>query len=445
MAQMERIPPHNDEAEKSVLGAILQDKEVFFQVSELVKAEDFYSPSHREIFNSMTDLYQRSEPIDIITVCDSLKRRNSLETVGGRAYIAELSSMVPTTANAAQYAKIVSQKAVLRRLIAASSEINEMSFSEKLDPQTVLDRAEQSIFEIAKTRQTNEYESLRQVLGRNLESIEEAQKNGGQLPGLATGYKKLDEKTTGLQPSDLIILAARPSMGKTAFAMNIAQYVAKHGSRVVIFSLEMSREQLGLRFLSMESRVTSSDLRTGNLSEENWTDINDAIGRLSDADIIIDDTPGIGVMEIRNKCRRIDAQKKIDLIIVDYMQIMSTDANAESQQLAIAMISKYLKQLAREMKCPVIALSQLSRASEKRPGGHRPMLSDLRDSGAIEQDADVVLFLHREDYYKDSKAEKDNICEVIIAKQRKGPTDSVFLTWLPNFTKFADREPEQKK
>ncbi|MBQ3920726.1 MAG: replicative DNA helicase, partial [Firmicutes bacterium] len=289
MAQMERIPPHNDEAEKSVLGAILQDKEVFFQVSEIVKADDFYSSSHREIFNSMTDLYQRSEPIDLITVCDCLKRRNSLEAVGGRTYIALLSTMVPTTANASQYARIISQKAVLRKLITASSEINEMSFSEKLDPQTVLDRAEASIFEIAKTRQRNEYETIKQVVGRNLEQIEEAQKNGGQIPGLATGYKILDSMTTGLQPSDLIIIAARPSMGKTAFALNIAQYAGiRKGERVVIFSLEMSKEQLGIRFLSQEARINSKDLRTGNLTEENWADLNEAVGRISGADIIID-------------------------------------------------------------------------------------------------------------------------------------------------------------
>ncbi len=445
MAQMERIPPHNDEAEKSVLGAILQDKEVFFQVSEIVKADDFYSSSHREIFNSMTDLYQRSEPIDLITVCDCLKRRNSLEAVGGRTYIALLSTMVPTTANASQYARIISQKAVLRKLITASSEINEMSFSEKLDPQTVLDRAEASIFEIAKTRQRNEYETIKQVVGRNLEQIEEAQKNGGQIPGLATGYKILDSMTTGLQPSDLIIIAARPSMGKTAFALNIAQYAGiRKGARVVIFSLEMSKEQLGIRFLSQEARINSRDLRTGNLTEENWADLNDAVGRISGADIIIDDTSGIGVMEIRNKCRRIDAQKKIDLIIIDYLQIMSADTASESRVQEVTMMTRYLKQLARELKCPVVVLSQLSRASEKRQGSHKPMLSDLRESGAIEQDADVVMFLHREDYYKDAEAEKSNVCEVIIAKQRTGATGSVYLTWLPNYTKFADREPEKK-
>ncbi|MBQ3921539.1 MAG: DnaB-like helicase C-terminal domain-containing protein, partial [Firmicutes bacterium] len=242
-----------------------------------------------------------------------------------------------------------------------------------------------------------------------------------------------------------IIIAARPSMGKTAFALNIAQYAAiKKGARVVIFSLEMSKEQLGIRFLSQEARINSKDLRMGNLTEENWADLNEAVGRISGADIIIDDTSDIGVMEIRNKCRRIDAQKKIDLIIIDYLQIMSADTASESRVQEVTMMTRYLKQLARELKCPVVVLSQLSRASEKRQGGHKPMLSDLRESGAIEQDADVVMFLHREDYYKDADAEKSNVCEVIIAKQRTGATGSVYLTWLPNYTKFADREPEKK-
>lgn len=436
--QPERIPPHNDEAERSVLGAVLLEKEVFFEISEIVGADDFYSGAHKEIYLSMLDLYERDEPIDAVTVSDSLKKRKSLEAVGGRSYIAMLSNAVPTTANASQYAKIVREKAMLRRLISTASDIVEKSYSENLESEKVLDYAEQRIFDVAKTRQSKEYSSLREILRKNLDSIEEAEKNGGQLPGLATGFADLDRMTTGLQKSDLVIVAARPSMGKTAFALNIAQNAAiKNKARVVIFSLEMSKEQLGLRLLSMESRVDSKSLRVGALNTEKWSDIHQALAKLSNGDVIIDDTPGIGVMEIRNKCRRITAEKKVDLILVDYLQMMSADTVSESRQQEVTTMSRYLKQLAREMECPVVVLSQLSRASEKRPG-HLPILSDLRDSGAIEQDADVVMFLHREDYYKGSEEEPSNICEIIIAKQRTGETGTIKLAWIPNVTKFVD-------
>lgn len=440
MSQLERIPPHHDEAEKSVLGAILIDKEVFFRVSEVIGAEDFYTESHREIFRAMVDLYQRSEPIDVITVSDALKKRSTLEAVGGKSYIGFLSTIVPTTANAVQYARIIAEKASLRKLITASGEIVEQCYSEKLDSVKVLDHAERTILDIAKTKQSSEFSDIRQVLNMNLETINEAAKNGGAIPGLSTHFKDLDRMLSGLQKSDLLIVAARPSMGKTAFVLNLAQNIAiKGGKRVVIFSLEMSKEQLGHRLLSMEARVDSKKLKTGDLNNDDWRDVMDAVDKMSKSDILIDDTPGIGVMEIRNKCRRISADKKIDLICIDYLQIMSSDERSESRQQEVSTISRYLKQLAREMECPVIALSQLSRASEKRQGDHKPMLSDLRDSGAIEQDADVVMFLHREDYYRSHDEDKDNICEVIIAKQRTGETGTVRLTWIPRYTKFADR------
>jgi replicative DNA helicase len=442
--QTERIPPHNDEAERSVLGAILLDKEVFFDVSEILGAEDFYSGAHKEIFMSMVDLYERDEPIDAVTVSESLKRRKSLEAVGGRGYVAMLSNAVPTTANASQYAKIVREKAMLRRLISTAGDIVEKGFSERLDFEKVLDYAEQSIFEVAKSRQSNQHASIREVLNKNIENIQAAERNGGMIPGLTTGFADLDKKTTGLQKSDLIIIAARPSMGKTAFALNIAQNAAiKKKARVVIFSLEMSREQLGLRLLSMESRIDSKKLRIGDEKSYDWTDINRAIDKLASCDILIDDTPGIGVMEIRNKCRRITAEKKVDLIVVDYLQMMGAERASENRQQEVTTMSRYLKQLAREMECPVIVLSQLSRASEKRPGSHRPLLSDLRESGAIEQDADVVMFLYRDDYYKEGDEEKSNVCEVIIAKQRTGETGTVTLTWIPTFTKFVDRAQER--
>ena len=439
MAQMERIPPHNDEAEKSVLGSVLMDKEVFFAVSDIVKPDDFYSEAHKEIFRAMTDLYQQESPIDAVTVSECLIRRKSLEAVGGRAYIALLSTEVPTTANAVQYAKIVAEKAILRRLIGAAGSMVEESYSEKLDPRTVLDHAEQSIFDIAKNNQRSEYSTIQQVLTVNLERIKEAERNGGQLPGVSSGFKTLDKITMGFQPSQMVIIAARPSMGKTAFALNIAQNAAvKQGKRVVIFSLEMSKEQLGDRLLAMEARVDSKKLQSGQLSEEDWEDINRASETLSAADIIIDDTSSIGPMEMRNKCRRINQKKKIDMVVIDYIQMMSSDSRSENRQQEITQISRYLKQLAREIECPVLALSQLSRAAESRPGNHKPMLSDLRESGAIEQDADIVMFLYREDYYKDPEEEKSNTCEILVQKHRTGTTGVATLGWQPSYTKFVD-------
>ncbi len=439
MPQIERIPPHNDEAEMSVLGAVLMDAEVFGPVSEVVTADDFYKGAHAEIFRCMTQLFQDSEAIDVVTVSEALTRRKSLEEVGGRTYIAMLSGAVPTTANAVQYARIVAEKAVLRRLINAAGGIVEESYSEKLESTDVLDHAEQRIFDIAKQRQHNEYEDIRTVLGRNIEAIQAAERNGGQIQGLPSGFKSLDFKTTGFQKSDMIIIAARPSMGKTAFALNIAQNAAiRSKARVVIFSLEMSSEQLSMRLLSREARVDSKKLRTGEVNAGDWENINNAIEKLGKADIIIDNTPGIGVMEVRNKCRRINAKKKIDLIVIDYLQMMSSDKGGESRQQEVTQISRYLKQLAREMECPVIVLSQLSRAPEQRQGDHRPILSDLRESGAIEQDADIVMFLYREDYYKAPEEEPTNTCEVLIAKNRNGETGSATLAWIPRYTKFAD-------
>ena len=439
MSQIEKIPPHNEEAEQCVLGAVLIDPEVYPAVSEIIRADSFYTEAHKEIFEAMTDLHMASEPIDVITVTEALKKRRTLEAIGGRSYIAALSNMVPTTANAVQYAQIIAEKAVRRSLISAAGFIAEQGFNEKVDSTTVLDSAEESIFQIAKRNQKSDYEGLTSVLARNIEIIQEVQANGGKLPGLSTGYRDLDFKLAGLQKSDLIIIAARPSMGKTAFALNIAQNAAlKQNARVVIFSLEMSKTQLGQRLLSMEARVNSNNLRKGNLSDSDWESINDALDKLSRADIIIDDTPGISVMEVRNKCRRITAERKIDMVVIDYLQMMSADIHSDSRQQEVTMISRYLKQLARELECPVVVLSQLSRAPDSRQGDHRPMLSDLRESGAIEQDADVVMFLFREDYYKRNDEEKNNICEIMIEKQRAGETGTVKLTWIPNFTKFAD-------
>ena len=437
--QLERIPPHDDDAEKSVLGSILMEKDVFFTVSEYVKTEDFYSAAHREIFDAMLGLYQESEPIDVITLCDALSRRSTLETVGGRVYIATLSGFAPTTANAAQYAKIVAEKALLRRLISAAGAMTEEAMSETIDSRAVLDHAEQRILDIAKLGQTRDYVGIGEIMKRNLETIHEAEKNGGEVPGLKTGFRSIDRKINGLKKSDMIIVAARPSMGKTAFALNIAQNAAvREKKRVAIFSLEMSAEALGMRLLAMEARVDGTSLALGTLSEDDWESIQDASQRLSEADIKIDDTPGISVMEIRNKCRRMAAERPIDLIVVDYLGLIASDGRSENRQQEVSQICRYLKQLAREMECPVIVVSQLSRAAEQRAGDKRPMLSDLRESGSIEQDADVVMFLYRSDYYKKQGETPDNLCEVIVAKQRNGSVGTETLTWIPRYTNFAD-------
>ena len=443
MPQIERITPHSEGAEKSVLGSLLIDKESYFKVSDIVKPDDFYYPAHKEIYEAMLDLASTGQPIDIVTVTEALVRRKGLETAGGRAYVSSLSQEVPTTANAADYAKLVAEKAVLRRLISAAADITEKSYAEDLESKLVLDHAEQVIFDIAKRRQSNQFDRIQDVLETDIRSIREIEKNGGKLPGLPSGFTALDRMTSGFQNSDLVILAARPSMGKSALMLNIAQNAAiKQHKRVVIFSLEMSSEQLGMRLLAMEARVELSKMRNGTLTQEDWDDVNGAIQRFSEADLVIDDTPGIGVMEMRNKCRRLDQEKKIDLIMVDYLQMMSADkaAGGENRQQEVSQISRYLKQLARELRCPVIVLSQLSRAVEQRQGDKRPILSDLRESGAIEQDADVVMFLFNEDYYNRNKEgyEPKNLCEVLLAKQRMGETGKVVLGWQPRFTKFVN-------
>ena len=436
----ERIPPHNKEAEISVLGAILLDSEVLLDVAEVLNADDFYEEGHKEIYRAITELHMDSKPIDLVTVSECLTKRKSLEAVGGRAYIASLADAVPTSANAKEYAYIIHQKAALRSLISTAGSIVETCYEEKLEPETILDNAEANILSIAQEKKTNSAQEISKVLENDLDSILEAQKNGGVIPGLTSGFKTLDEKTTGFSPAEFVIVAARPSMGKTAFALNVAQNAAiKAGARVVIFSLEMTKEQLGMRMLAMEARVDSKKLKTGDVSAEDMDDINNAIKRLSKMDLVIDDTPGMGVMEIRNKCRRLAAKKPIDLIVIDYLQMMTMGSSFDNRVQEVSTISRYLKQLAREMKCPVICLSQLSRAVEQRQGSHKPILSDLRESGAIEQDADIVMFLYRDDYYKDKDADPSNTCDIIIAKNRNGETGVVTLTWLPKFTKFADR------
>ena len=435
----ERIPPHNEEAERCVLGAAMLSKDAMYDVIEEVKADDFYNESHREIFNAIMDLYRDNKPVDMLTVCEELKTKKALEMVGGRAYIATLTTEVPSTTNAGEYAKIVSEKASLRALIGTAEDIMKKSYDGKDDTQEILNYAESGIFQIGQKRQKSDYSAIQDVLLKNVEIIDAASKNQGKVVGIPTGFKDLDNLTSGLHRSDLIILAARPAMGKTAFALNIAQQTAtKAGASVLIFSLEMSKEQLGQRLLAIQARVEMQKLKTGTLERKDWDRLNMALDELHSSKIFIDDTPGVSIMEMRNKCRRLKAEHGLDLVVIDYLQLMQGDGRADSRQQEISAISRNLKLLAREMDCPVIVLSQLSRAPELRTD-HRPILSDLRESGSIEQDADIVIFLYRDDYYNPDNSEKHGICEVNLAKHRSGPTDKVELTWVERYTKFSDK------
>ena len=435
---IEKIPPHNAEAEKSVLRAALLSKDALADVIDVVKTEDFYDKAHREIFDVMLELFRNSKSVDMVTVCEELKKNKALDLVGGRSYVASLSAEVPSVVNAAEYAKIVAEKASMRKLIQTAEEIREKGYDESMEASEILDYAEKNIFEIAQSRQGNDYAPIKEVLMENVAMIDKAINSQGEVTGLTTGFKKLDEVTSGLQKSDLVIIAARPAMGKTAFVLNVAQNAAiKAGASVLIFSLEMAKAQLGQRLLSMESRVEMQKLKTGAIERNDWDRINMALDSLSRTNIHIDDNSGISILEMKNKCRRLKAEKGLDLIIVDYLQLMQSDGKSDSRQQEISALSRQLKLLAREMDCPVLVLSQLSRAPEQRQD-HRPILSDLRESGSIEQDADIVIFLYRDDYYNDD-SEKPGVCEVNLAKHRSGPTEVVDLTWVARYTKFSDQ------
>lgn len=436
---VEKIPPHNTEAEKSVLGSAMLSKDALADVIDHVAPEDFYDAAHKEIFAAMIELFRNNISVDIVTVCEELRKRKTLEMVGGRVYIATLSSVAPSTSNAGEYAKIVSEKASMRRLIQTAEDIREKGYEESMEASDILDYAEKGIFEIAQKGQKSDFSPIKEVLIENVAMIDRAIQTQGQVIGLSTGFKRLDELTSGLHRSDLVIIAARPAMGKTAFVLNIAQNAAvKSGASVLIFSLEMSKEQLGQRLLAMESRVEMQKLKTGNLERNDWDRINMALDSLSKTNLHIDDTPGISVLEMKNKCRRLKAEKGLDLVIIDYLQLMKGEGRADSRQQEISNLSRYLKLLAREMDCPVLVLSQLSRAPEQRQD-HRPILSDLRESGSIEQDADMVMFLYRDDYYNKENSEKPGVCEVNLAKHRSGPTEVFDLTWVARYTKFSDK------
>ncbi len=436
-----RIPPQNVEAEQSVLGAILLDKEVLTNVTEIIKSQDFYRDDHKEIFEAIIDLYEKAEPIDLITVAERLKIRGTLDSVGGLEYLTNLANVVPTTANAKHYAKIVEEKAILRNLIKVSSSIVNMGYEASEEVSYVLDKAEKGIFDLLQNRNTQGFVPIKEVLVDTFNRLEELYNSKGHITGIPTGFADLDYKTAGLHNSDLILIAARPAMGKTAFVLNIAQYAAIHSKvPVAIFSLEMSREQLVNRMLASEAMVDSQRMRTGKLEDSDWQKVARALGPLSEAPIYIDDTPGTTIMEIRAKCRRLKIEKNLGLVVIDYLQLMQGKGGGKSdnRQQEISEISRSLKILAKEINVPVITLSQLSRAPEQRQD-HRPILSDLRESGAIEQDADIVMFLYRDDYYN-PETDKKNVAEAIIAKHRAGSTGTVELAWLGQYTKFANLE-----
>jgi len=439
-----KVPPYNLEAEQSVLGSMLLSKDAVVVAADQLQPEDFYKESHRRIFEVIIKLYENREPVDLITVTEALRSSKLLEQVGGATYLTTLTETVPTASNIAYYCKIVEEKSIIRRLINTTSSILSMAYDPENDVESLLDEAERRIFEIAQKQRVESFYHIKDILFDTFERIEQLYNSEGGITGVPTGFPDLDEKTSGLQPSDLILIAARPSMGKTAFALNIAQNAAiRYKIPVAIFSLEMSKEQLVQRMLCAESNVDSHKLRTGRLDEEDWPKLARAMGPLSEAPIYIDDTPGISSLELRAKARRLKAEKGLGLIIIDYLQLMSTRGSSENRQQEISQISRSLKALARELSVPVIALSQLSRAPELR-SDHRPILSDLRESGSQEQDSDVVAFLYREDYYNPD-TDRKNIAEVIIAKQRNGPTGTVELVWLPKYTKFASIEKYRRQ
>lgn len=441
---LHRIPPHSLEAEQSVLGSMLLDSESVSAASGALKGEDFYSEAHKEIYEAMLDIYERGEPVDLVTLVDELRQRGTLEGVGGVTYISDLSMAVPSTANVKYYIRIVEEKSVLRRLIVASNEIIRESYEAQEELDIILDGAEKRIFEISQRQIKDYFESIKDILIDTYARIEELSKNKGNITGVPTGFSEFDQKTSGLHPSDLILVAARPSMGKTSFVLNIAQHVALYEKLpVAVFSLEMAKEQLVQRMLSAEANVELQKIRTGDLTDDDWLKLVKAAGPLSQAPIYIDDTAGISAMEIRSKARRLKMEEGMSLLIIDYLQLMSGRGRSENRQQEISEISRSLKALARELRVPVIALSQLSRAPEARTQ-HRPMLSDLRESGAIEQDADVVAFIYRDEYYNPD-TEKKNIAEIIIAKQRNGPTGTIELVWLGQYTKFANYERSRRE
>ncbi len=438
-ALIKRVMPHSVEAEQSVIGAMLMDKDAILTASEIISGQDFYQSAYGVIFDSVVEMFNEGKPVDLITLKERLKEKEVPPEIASLEFMRDILNLMSTSANVRYYAEIVSDKSMMRKLIRLNEGIANTCYAGKEPLPVILETTEKSVFELLQRRNSGEYVPIKQVVLNALERIEKAAKSKGVVTGIPTGFIDLDYKLSGLQPSDLILIAARPSMGKTAFVLNIAQYVAfKKEKGVAIFSLEMSKEQLVNRLFALESQVDSQALRTGNLKDSDWEKLIEGAGIIGKSNMIIDDTPGISVSELRSKCRKYKLEHDIQLIIIDYLQLMSGSAGgrSESRQQEISEISRSLKALARELNVPVVALSQLSRAVEARPD-KRPMLSDLRESGAIEQDADVVMFIYRDEYYnKDS--EKKRQAEIIVAKQRNGPVGTVDLAWLADYTKFAN-------
>ena len=438
---IKRTMPNSIEAEQSVIGSMIMDRDAVMSASEILVKEDFYHQQYGLLFQAMVDLFNDRQPVDLVTLQNKLKEMNVPPEISALEYVKDLVSAVPTSANVKYYAQIVKEKALLRKLIHVNEDIENQCYQGTESTEVLLEQTEKKIFDLLQNRGGGDYVPIKQVVMNALDKIEAASKTKGTVTGIATGFLDLDYKTAGLQPSDLILVAARPSMGKTAFVLNIAQYAAFHSDLcTAIFSLEMSKEQLVNRLFSLESRVDAQKLRSGNLDDSDWEKLIEGAGVIGRSKLIIDDTPGISISEMRSKCRKYKLEHDLKLIIIDYLQLMSGSSGkgSESRQQEISEISRSLKALARELHVPVIALSQLSRQVEQRPD-HRPMLSDLRESGAIEQDADVVFFIYRDDYYN-KESENKGIAEIIIAKQRNGPIGTVELVWLPEYTKFANLE-----
>ena len=443
-AAMKRIPPHSIEAEQAVLGAMLMNKDAVMVASEIITGEDFYQTAYGIIFDSVVDLFKAGKPADLITLQEKLKEKNVPPEISSMEFVKDLLEGTQTSANVKYYAEIVRDKAILRRLIRINEDIANTCYLENQPLDEILEKTQKEVFELVEHGNSEEYVPIRQVVLNALDVIERASKTKGNVTGIPTGFIDLDYKLSGLQRSDLVLIAARPSMCKTAFVLNIAQHVAfRQNLAVAIFSLEMSKEQLVNRLFSLESHVDAQILRTGNLSDTDWEKLIEGAGTIGNSRMIIDDTSGISISEMRSKCRKYKLEIGLDLIIIDYLQLMSGSGGRknESRQQEISEISRSLKGLARELNVPVIALSQLSRAVEQRTD-KRPMLSDLRESGAIEQDADVCMFIYRDDYYNPDTEDK-NIAEIIIAKQRNGPIGTVRLAWMPQYTRFGNELRQQ--
>ena len=442
-AVIKRIMPHDIVAEQSVIGSMFMSKDALVTASEMLCKDDFYGKQYGILFEAMVDLYNSEKPVDVVTLRNHLKETGAPEEVSSLDSVREVIAAVPNSGSIKHYAEIVKEKAILRKLIKVSEGIENTCYSQNDTIEHILDSTESQIFDVVQNRNTADFTPIDQIVMTDLEKINIASQTQGSVTGIATGFTDLDYKTAGLQASDLVLIAARPSMGKTAFVLNVAEHISlNQGKCAAIFSLEMSKEQLVNRLLSLESRVSSQLIRTGDLNEREWDAIIEAAGTIAKSQLIIDDTPSISIGQLKSKCRKYKMDYDLSIIIIDYLQLMVGDGRTDSRQQEISDISRSLKALARELNVPVVALSQLSRAVEKRDD-HRPMLSDLRESGAIEQDADVVMFLYRDDYYN-KETDKPNIAEVIIAKQRNGPIGTVELVWMPEYTKFANKAIDKK-